>query len=136
VSADSEATAPVPISAPTWLILSKHDRMAGGGAAGGAGVVIAGAAGCGRSVLARAVLDRLAARGAETVWAVASRSSAAVPLGALARLLPEEAGAGCGADAISAIMRIAKTGLRRHGVEDLERGASQASRARRGQSSR
>jgi DNA-binding CsgD family transcriptional regulator len=79
------------------LITSEYDRMAAHG--GGAGAVLVGAAGVGRTRLAREALDHLAARGTETTWSTATRSAAALPLGALTRLLD----AASGADRIGAL---------------------------------
>jgi ATP/maltotriose-dependent transcriptional regulator MalT len=54
-------------------------------------VVLAGHAGVGKTRLARAVLARAEADGADTRWVAATRSAATVPLGAFAHLLPPEA---------------------------------------------
>jgi hypothetical protein len=52
------------------------------------GVVLAGAAGVGKTRLAREALGRAAGTGADTHWLVGSRSAGSVPFGALAPLLP------------------------------------------------
>ena len=59
---------------------------------GGAGVVLAGAAGVGKTRLARCFLERAAAAGCVTAWVQATRSAGAVPFGAFAHLLPAELG--------------------------------------------
>jgi DNA-binding CsgD family transcriptional regulator/tetratricopeptide (TPR) repeat protein len=51
-------------------------------------VVIAGRAGVGKTHLARAALDALAAGGDDASWVVGSRAAARIPFGALAPLLP------------------------------------------------
>ncbi len=57
---------------------------------GGAGVVVAGAPGVGKTRLARCVLERAAARGCGSAWVQATGSAGAVPFGAFAHLLPAE----------------------------------------------
>jgi DNA-binding CsgD family transcriptional regulator len=54
---------------------------------GAAGVMLVGAAGVGKTRLAREAVDRLAGSGGLTAWATATRSTATIPLGALAHLL-------------------------------------------------
>lgn len=54
------------------------------------GAVISGAAGVGRSALAREVLARTEQAGELTYWARATTSSAAIPLGAFATLIPDD----------------------------------------------
>src|SRR5205807_1623010 len=51
------------------------------------GAVIAGPAGVGKSRLAAALVDRARAQGRPAAWAVATRSAATIPFGALASLL-------------------------------------------------
>jgi len=51
-------------------------------------VVVSGVAGVGKTRLARAALAAAAGRGAHTRWATASHSARAIPLGALAGLVP------------------------------------------------
>jgi DNA-binding NarL/FixJ family response regulator len=61
-------------------------------AAGDVGLVLAGPAGVGKSSLARAALTEAEAAGAATLWIQATRSAAAIPLGAFAGVLPPEVG--------------------------------------------
>jgi DNA-binding CsgD family transcriptional regulator len=63
------------------------DRQARGAGGYDAGVVLLGAAGVGKTRLATEAVARLAAAGAPTTWATATRSAATIPLGALAHLL-------------------------------------------------
>lgn len=73
------------------------------------GVVIAGAAGVGKTRLAREVLADLgASAGAVTRWATATASSASIPLGAFAHLLPS---LGDGAGGKLALLHKATAGL-------------------------
>jgi predicted ATPase len=53
------------------------------------GVVIAGAAGVGKTRLAREVLAWARAQGLVTRWAVATQAASTIPFGALAQLLPD-----------------------------------------------
>jgi AAA ATPase domain len=52
------------------------------------GVVLVGAAGVGKTRLAREVLTAVEAQGWVTRWAVATEAAASIPFGALAHLLP------------------------------------------------
>jgi DNA-binding CsgD family transcriptional regulator len=56
-----------------------------------AGVVLAGAAGVGKTRLAREALDRAAAAGSEVEWVAATRAAASIPFGAVSHLLPPAA---------------------------------------------
>ena len=67
------------------------DQIAAVVAAGGPGVVILAPAGVGKSHLAREAVARADSAGALTVWIQATRSAAAVALGACAALVPEDA---------------------------------------------
>jgi hypothetical protein len=58
--------------------------------ASASGVVIAGDAGVGKTRLAHEALARLAAPGRRVEWVTATRSAAAVPLGAVSHLLPPD----------------------------------------------
>jgi DNA-binding CsgD family transcriptional regulator len=54
------------------------------------GVILAGAAGVGKSRLAAESLALAASDGFTTAWAIGSRAAASIPFGALAHLLPED----------------------------------------------
>lgn len=56
----------------------------------GAGVVLAGPSGVGKSRLAREVLAEVERSGATTTWAAATEATSRVPFGALMALLPDE----------------------------------------------
>jgi DNA-binding CsgD family transcriptional regulator len=56
--------------------------------AGGGGVVLAGAAGVGKTRLAREALARVQAAGREVEWVTATRAAASIPFGAVSQLLP------------------------------------------------
>ena len=60
--------------------------------AGVSGVVLAGAAGVGKTRLAREALTLAQAGGLPTRWAAATQATSAVPFGALAQLLPDPGG--------------------------------------------
>jgi DNA-binding CsgD family transcriptional regulator len=62
--------------------------------AGTSGVVLAGAAGVGKTRLAREALLAAQTNGWTTRWAVATRAAASIPLGAVAHLLPGGPAAG------------------------------------------
>src|SRR5215831_1471909 len=57
-------------------------------AAGRAVVVVAGAAGVGKTRLARMAVDRLVADGSRGEWVAATQSAASIPFAAVAHLLP------------------------------------------------
>jgi DNA-binding NarL/FixJ family response regulator len=76
--------------------------------AGGRGAVLVGEAGVGKSRLAREALAAAQADGAHTIWIQASRSAAAVPLGALHELVPDTARS----DDVVALMRRCTESLR------------------------
>jgi DNA-binding CsgD family transcriptional regulator len=67
-------------------------------------VVLAGAAGVGKTRLARAALAAAEAKGWAVSWAVATRAAASIPLGALAHLLPADV---AGADRFELFRRAA-----------------------------
>ena len=76
-----------------WPLIGRRielDRIAEAHASGATGVVLAGPAGVGKSRLARATVEDARAGGARTSWVQATRSAAAVPLGAFAGLLPDD----------------------------------------------
>jgi DNA-binding CsgD family transcriptional regulator len=58
------------------------------GDAGAAGVVLAGAAGVGKTRLAREALTTARAAGREVEWVAATRAAATIPFGAVSHLLP------------------------------------------------
>jgi DNA-binding CsgD family transcriptional regulator len=58
----------------------------------GSGVLVAGEAGIGKTSLAARIADRIAAGGDPVVWTVATKTSRAVPFGALGPLLPPDLG--------------------------------------------
>jgi DNA-binding CsgD family transcriptional regulator len=60
------------------------------GERGSRGVILAGAAGVGKSRLAAESLALVASNGFTTSWAIGSRAAATIPFGALAHLLPED----------------------------------------------
>ena len=55
---------------------------------GSPGVVLAGAAGIGKTRLAGELLTRARAAGRATAWVQATRSAGSIPFGAFAHLLP------------------------------------------------
>lgn len=74
-----------------WPLVGRRPELARlDGVLGGAGLVIAGEAGVGKSRLVREALRRGEERGDATVLVVASRSLARLPFGAVAHLLPAE----------------------------------------------
>ena len=72
------------------------------------GVVLVGEAGVGKSRVAREVRAAAEADGAQVEWAQATRSAAAVPLGAFALLVPDEVRA----DDLAQTMRLSAQALR------------------------
>lgn len=73
----------------------------------GGGVVLAGAAGVGKSRLAREVVDRLDAEGRVVHRHVATRAGASIPFGCLLTLIPSPAGAfGAGDNRLDALRRV------------------------------
>ncbi|MGH8887209.1 MAG: LuxR C-terminal-related transcriptional regulator [Egibacteraceae bacterium] len=58
---------------------------------GGAGVVLVGAAGVGKTRLAVEVLDEAGRRGLDTLWTVATEAAASIPYGPVVDLLPKPA---------------------------------------------
>ena len=56
----------------------------------GAGAVVSGGAGVGKTVLADAVAKQVAATGSRVEWVVATEASRSIPFGALAPLLPDD----------------------------------------------
>src|SRR5437870_898861 len=75
----------------SWPLLGRETELAyltEALAGGQAGVVLAGAAGVGKTRLAREALARAEGQGATTTWVVASRAHASIPFGSFAHLLP------------------------------------------------
>jgi predicted ATPase len=75
----------------SWPLLGRETELAyltGALAGGRLGVVLAGAAGVGKTRLAREAITRAEGLGATTTWVVASRANASIPFGAFAHLLP------------------------------------------------
>jgi len=77
-----------------WPFVGRDEQLrfiaAGYHDASVSGVVVVGDAGFGKTRLAREALARLAALGRRTEWVTATRSAAAIPLGAVSHLLPPE----------------------------------------------
>jgi DNA-binding CsgD family transcriptional regulator len=84
------------VSGKAWPLAGRADELAlieellGRPAA--AGVVLAGAPGVGKTRLATEALEQARARGFATRWATATRSTAVIPFGAFAHLLPATTG--------------------------------------------
>jgi DNA-binding CsgD family transcriptional regulator len=76
----------------TWPLVGRREELAlcdqALTAPGMSGVVLAGAAGVGKTRLAREALADAEAKGWVARWAVATRAAASIPFGALAHLLP------------------------------------------------
>ncbi len=84
----------------TWPLAGRREELAlfeeALERAGTSGVVLAGAAGVGKTRLAREALLAAQTNGWTTRWAVATRAAASIPLGAVAHLLPGVPAAGAG----------------------------------------
>src|SRR5438105_2050639 len=75
-----------------WPLLGRETELGylGKAIAGGRpGVVLAGAAGVGKTRLASEAIGRAEGQGAATTWVVATRASASIPFGPFAHLLSE-----------------------------------------------
>ena len=76
----------------TWPLVGRREELALFAEAlttpGTSGVVFAGAAGVGKTRLAREALAAAESKGWAARWAVATRAAASIPFGALAHLLP------------------------------------------------
>jgi AAA ATPase domain len=76
----------------TWPLVGRREELALVdkvlGVPGKSGVVLAGAAGVGKTRLARETLAVVEAQGWVTRWAVATEAASSIPFGALAHLLP------------------------------------------------
>ena len=81
------------VKGAVWPLVGRDGELAAIQAllegAGVTGVVVAGAAGVGKTRLASEVLDRAQAQGFAARWAVATKAASAIPFGALAPLLPD-----------------------------------------------
>jgi DNA-binding CsgD family transcriptional regulator len=77
---------------PSWPFVGREDELAWVSAArqdgSSLGVVLSGAAGVGKTRLAREALGAAVADGAATEWVQATRAAASIPLGAFAALMP------------------------------------------------
>jgi hypothetical protein len=82
-----------PFDAGRWPLVGRDDELALATAALAehGSVVLTGAAGVGKTRLAHEILRRRASHGDRTEWVAATQSAAAVPLGAVAHLVPPEA---------------------------------------------
>jgi ATP/maltotriose-dependent transcriptional regulator MalT len=83
--------------AARWPVVGRApelQRIAGAMDGGSSGVVLVGGPGVGKSTLAREAIGQARQRGHRTSWAVATRSAADIPFGALAHLLPADLSAG------------------------------------------
>jgi DNA-binding NarL/FixJ family response regulator len=89
----AERTSPAPFPAD-WPLVGREAELAGIAAARAdrhcPGVVVTAAPGAGKSRLAREAQAAADRDGALTAWVQATRSAAAVPLGAVAGLIPDE----------------------------------------------
>lgn len=107
-----------------WPLVGRHEELDFVEAsldAPSPGVVVAGAAGVGKTRLLREVLQRAIGSGRPTAWAQATRSAREIPFGAVAHLLPPSLEAGgrrnllrAAADAIAS----AADGRRVLGIDD------------------
>lgn len=82
-----------PVMHVQWPLIGRDEELAAVQdameAPGVSGLVLAGAAGVGKTRLAREVLARAEERGMMARWAVATQTASAIPFGALAQLLPQ-----------------------------------------------
>jgi DNA-binding NarL/FixJ family response regulator len=83
-------------AAASWPLVGREQELAfvreALGSRRAAGLVLAGAAGVGKTRLALEALREAEAAGYATAWAVATRAAASIPFGALASLLPPVGG--------------------------------------------
>jgi len=82
---------------PVWPLVGRHEELElierAMGRPPPAGVVLAGAAGVGKTRLALEALEIARSRGLVTRWAAATHASGSLPFGPLTHLLPERIGA-------------------------------------------
>lgn len=101
-----------------WPLVGRGDEveLAAQARRRGRAVVLAGAAGVGKTRLARAVVARAGAEGTAGRWVTATRSARTVPLGAFAHLVPPGLGpAAEGQDARAATLDAIVRALEAHG---------------------
>ncbi len=107
-----------------WPLVGRHEELDFVEAsldAPSSGVVVAGAAGVGKTRLLREVLERANASGRPTAWAQATQSAREIPFGAVAHLLPSSLEAGGRRNLLRAVAdAIASTddGRRVVGIDD------------------
>jgi DNA-binding CsgD family transcriptional regulator len=93
----------------SWPLVGRRAELEALGAvigdAGVDGVVVAGAAGVGKTRLAREALAQLKAAGRDVEWVAATRAAASIPFGAVSHLLP--AGERIGDDRLNTLRRAA-----------------------------
>lgn len=94
-----------------WPLVGRTEELAAADEhVGSGGVVLAGAAGVGKTRLAGEVVDRATARGQMVCWASATTAAQAIPFGAFAQLLPASLTA---APSPANLLRAAADGLMR-----------------------
>jgi DNA-binding CsgD family transcriptional regulator len=93
----------------SWPLIGRRAELEALGAvigdAGVDGVVLAGAAGVGKTRLAREALAQVEAAGRDVEWVAATRAAASIPFGAISHLLP--AGERIGDDRLNTLRRAA-----------------------------
>lgn len=111
----------------SWPLVGRREELAlveeALGQKESCGVILAGAAGVGKSRLASEILGLSQSRGFATSWAIGSRAAALIPFGALAHLLPEDFPSALGRGnvlrtAVRAMVGESDTGLFVLGVDD------------------
>ncbi|RSM83570.1 helix-turn-helix transcriptional regulator [Kibdelosporangium aridum] len=79
---------PRPQVGDRWPLVGRERQLSAITSTASGGVVLVGAAGVGKTRLAREVVARLKTDGRRTEWVAATRSMAAIPFGAVSHLLP------------------------------------------------